>query len=92
MEQLSEDGLTERTVVVPTHEVVYVKSILEAYPGLASVHAQPGRETTGGARLVIACTPGLTSELDDVIDELGEEVSLTRVAGMDAAGAMEGEP
>ena len=79
MAQLSEDGMIERCVVVPTHEVVYVKSILEAYPGLASVHARPGRETSGGARLVIASAPGMVNELDAVIDELEAEVSLRRV-------------
>lgn len=90
MAQLSEDGLTERAVVVPTHEVVYVKSILEAYPGLASVHARPGRETTGGARLVIACTPALAPELDAVIDELAVEVSLERTDGVAVASADDG--
>ena len=92
MAQLSEDGLTERVVVVPTHEVVYVKSILEAYPGLASVHAQPGRETTGGARLVLASTRGLTAMLDAVIDELTEEVGLTRVTDTHASCSMGERP
>jgi hypothetical protein len=76
---LSEDGLTVREVVVPTQDVIYVKSILEAHPGLASVHAKPGRETSGGARLSIATTAGLVEELDGVLSELTTEAGLVLV-------------
>lgn len=88
MTALAEDGLTVREVVVPTQDVVYVKSILEAHPGLASVHAAPGRETSSGARLTIATTAGLVDELDGVLSDLVDEAKLV-VAG-DARAKEEG--
>jgi hypothetical protein len=76
---MRDDGLTVMPVVVPTHEVVFVKGVLEAYPGIASVHAERGRVTSDGAPLVLACDPGFADELAAIVDELAAEVGLRRV-------------
>lgn len=72
LEKIASDGMILRKVTVPMHDVVFVKSVLEAYPGLAAVHAErtPSSNTTRTASLVIATTAELAGELDEVLSEL----------------------
>ena len=65
-----------RPIRVETSQVVYLKSILEAYPGIAAVHARPGVNSGDSAELLIATTQGFASEVDDVLRELTSEIAL----------------
>ncbi|MBW2454473.1 MAG: hypothetical protein JRI68_08180 [Deltaproteobacteria bacterium] len=82
LEQLEQDRMILRTVVVEAEDVVFLKSIIEAYPGVAAVHAerrQAQRAVSGVARprtLVVATTPGLGAELDHLLDSMRGELAL----------------
>jgi hypothetical protein len=69
-----------RRVMVAARDVVFLKSVLEAYPGLAAVHAERAR-TSGAApsraSLVIATTDELAGELDEVLAELAQTIHLS---------------
>jgi hypothetical protein len=70
-------GMVVRRVLSPSHEVVFVKGIIEALEGLAQVFAERGGELT------IAAPSDRARELDAVVDDLCAELrlmSLTRVA------------
>jgi hypothetical protein len=77
LEQIAADGMFVRSVLVPVQDVVYFKSVLEAYPGLAAVHAERGQASGGSASLVVATTPELAGELDGVLDELSREIGMS---------------
>jgi hypothetical protein len=72
LEKIASDGMIVRRVTVPVQDVVFVKSVLEAYPGLAAVHAERTRFSNkpSNASLVIATTAELAGELDEVLSEL----------------------
>ena len=63
-------------ILVPREEVVYLKAVLEAYPGLAGVHAERGRQRGGSVPLTIVTTPELASEVGEVLAELGQEMTI----------------
>jgi hypothetical protein len=46
--ELVADGMIVRRVTVPIEDVVFFKSVLEAYPGLAAVHASRRSVNLGG--------------------------------------------
>lgn len=69
------DGLRLRSLSIPAAEVLFVKSVLEAYPGLCSVHAPRGRVQGPLAPLVVACAEGATGDVDAILDELVAEVA-----------------
>jgi hypothetical protein len=78
-EQMEADGMIRRVVRVLRHEVVYVKCIVEAYPGLASILAPPrrsGEAPSDESRLVLAFHPGVESEVDAMLRELSDETGL----------------
>lgn len=68
------DAMSLRDVQVPTSEVVYFKSLIEAYPGVAAVHATRGAARSEMARLLVATTQELQSELDALLTELTTEI------------------
>ncbi|HZO11719.1 MAG TPA: hypothetical protein VFB62_00620 [Polyangiaceae bacterium] len=72
LEKIASDGMIIRRVTVPVQDVVFVKSVLEAYPGLAAVHAERirGASKTPNTSLVVATTAELAGELDEVLSEL----------------------
>jgi hypothetical protein len=63
-------------ILVPREEVVYLKAVLEAYPGLAGVHAERGRQRGDSVPLTIVTTSELAAEVGAVLDELGDEMPL----------------
>jgi len=70
-------GMVVRRILAPSHEVVFVKGIIEALEGLAQVFAERGGELT------IAAPSDRAREFDAVVDDLCAELrlmSLTRVA------------
>lgn len=67
-----EPELVRRDVVVRAADVVYVKGIVEASRGLATLHADAGGE------LVLVTTRSQADELDRLIDDLGTELGLRR--------------
>jgi hypothetical protein len=68
--------MTAFDILVPREEVVYLKAVLEAYPGLAAVHAERGRQLGDSAPLTIVTTPELATELGEVLSELAREMRL----------------
>jgi len=60
------DGMVVQTITVPTSAVVHVKAIIEAYPGLASVHAARGRTQDPRTRLFIASSPEVQDDVADI--------------------------
>jgi hypothetical protein len=85
LEQIVADGMVIRRVVIPVSEVVFFKSVLEAYPGLAAVHAERAEKKQANApqdlaprkaHLVVATTPGFEAELDALLHEMSGEMSL----------------
>lgn len=76
VDQMKADGMICRSVRVPTREVVYVKSIVEAYPGLATILAPPGRELGETARLFVVFHPGAEGEVGGMLGELSLETGL----------------
>ena len=68
----AEEGLCARRVRVEPEHVVYVKGILEASEGLASMFAEQGGE------LILASAwdreAALEELLQDLVDELGAEL------------------
>ncbi len=82
LQQIDRDGMVVRKVIAEAEDVVFLKSVLEAYPGVAAVHAErgqgpPGRDHPKRPRqLILATTPGFGPELDDVLADLQGELSL----------------
>ena len=67
---MATDGMVMREIRVPVSEVSWVKSVLEAYPGLCSVHAPRGRAQGSHTSLVIASSSGAALEVSAIVDEL----------------------
>ncbi|MEM1029951.1 MAG: hypothetical protein AAF928_06905 [Myxococcota bacterium] len=88
------DGMRVQTFDVPTPAVVVVKSVLEAYPGLASVHAAAGRAPGEHTRLFVASSPAVADEVAEICrDDLaawGVVAAPAAPASRDAAKAVEG--
>jgi len=79
---ITADGMIVRHVEVATEQVVFLKSILEVYPGIAAVHAPPGAAKGGRASLMLASTPGLVGELDAMLADIADAVSLRHQGGL----------
>lgn len=79
-------GMTTRAVSVRPPDVVFVKGLLEASDGLASVFAERGGD------LWISAPPGREAELDELIADLVEEVGLRIVPDPTRDDAAGGEP
>jgi len=60
------DGMVVQTITVPTHAVVVAKAIIEAYPGLASVHAARGKAKDERTLLFIASSPEVSEDVSDI--------------------------
>jgi hypothetical protein len=74
---MERDGMALWDVSLPTAEVVFLKSVLEAHHGVASVHALPrlaGTPTGARSELRVAATRELASELEAVLRELAVEI------------------
>lgn len=78
----SDEALVTRRVVVQPRDVVYLKGILEASRGLATLLAE------GGGELSLVTTRSRARELDACIDDLADEVGLRRRAS--ASGSVAG--
>lgn len=76
LDQMEADGMIRRAVRIARREIVYLKSIIEAYPGLASVHAPPGRELGETTRVFVMFPPGAASEVDAMLGELALEITM----------------
>jgi hypothetical protein len=66
-------GLTRRRIRVADGDVVWLRSVLEGYDGLASLHGD------GSGIVTLSTTHALTAELDALIDDLCAEAALTRL-------------
>lgn len=77
-------GMITRAVSVAAHDVVFVKGVVEASDGLASVFAERGGE------LVLASPHGREVELGELLRDLATEIALR----VDDAGdqPVRGEP
>jgi len=86
--QIDSDGMVMRRVIADAEDVVFFKSVLEAYPGVAAVHAERRSDEHDSGpfarprRLVVATTPGLSAELDELLEGLRAEMALV-VEGVD---------
>jgi hypothetical protein len=94
LEQLEGDGMILRTVVVDAEDVVFLKSVIEAYPGVAAVHAERRQAMAGAGplprprTLMLATTPELGSELDQLLEDLRGELPLV-IDGVSSAPSKE---
>ena len=70
--EASRDGLICRYVVVRPRDVVYVKGIVEASRGIATLHADSGGE------LLLVTTPCQLAGLEQLLDDLTTEIGLRR--------------
>jgi len=61
-------GLVTFRVLVPASEVVFLKSIIEASDGVASIFAEKGGDLTVGA------PPGREAELREILRDLESEI------------------
>jgi anion-transporting ArsA/GET3 family ATPase len=67
------DGLTLRRLRVANADVVWLRSVLEGYDGLAALYGD-------GSGVVTLSTPdALAAELDALLDELCAEAALLRL-------------
>jgi hypothetical protein len=67
------DGLTLRRLRVANADVVWLRSVLEGYDGLAALYGD-------GSGVVTLTTPhGLAAELDALLEELCIEAALLRL-------------
>jgi len=67
------DGLSLRRLRVANPDVVWLRSVLEGYDGLAALYGD-------GSGVVTLTTPhGLATELDALLDELCIEAALLRL-------------
>jgi Domain of unknown function (DUF4911) len=70
---LLDRGLTLRRLRVADADVVWLRSVLEAYDGLASLHGD------GSGVVTLTTTPCQTRELDELLEELAVEAPLHRL-------------
>lgn len=84
IEMCRDEPMVVRRVVVEPREVVYVKGIVEASAGLATMVAD------GGGELVLVTAAERADELDELLDDLREEIGL-RVRGSMGEAARGGE-
>jgi hypothetical protein len=70
---LLDHDLETRRILVAAKDVVYVKSILEGYGGVAAVFAQSGGELT------LAAPSSRIAELDLLLEDLSEEIPSLRL-------------
>lgn len=84
IEMCRDEPMVVRRVVVEPRQVVYVKGIVEASAGLATMVAD------GGGELVLVTAAERAAELDELLDDLREEIGL-RVRGAVGGVACGGE-
>jgi hypothetical protein len=70
---LLQQGLTVRRLRVADADVVWLRSVLEAYEGLASLYGD------GSGVVTLATTACQSAELDELLDELAAEAALHRL-------------
>jgi hypothetical protein len=66
-------GLTLRRLRVADADVVWLRSVLEAYEGLASLYGD------GSGVVTLTTTPCQARELDELLDELAGEAPMHRL-------------
>jgi hypothetical protein len=67
------DGMTSRRLRVANADVVWLRSVLEGYDGLAALYGD-------GSGVVTLSTPDVrAAELDSLLDELCAEAALLRL-------------
>ena len=62
------EGMVSRRLVVPAHEVAFLKGVVDAHDGLAQVFAERGGE------LRLAAPADRAAELDDLVASLAREL------------------
>lgn len=67
------DALAQRKLRVADGDVVWLRSILEAYDGLAGLYGD------GSGVVVVTTTASQAQELDELLDELTREACLLRL-------------
>jgi hypothetical protein len=67
------DGLTLRRVRVANADVVWLRSVLEGYDGLAALYGD------GSGVVTLTTTHGLAAELDALLEDLCMEAALLRL-------------
>jgi hypothetical protein len=68
-----DQGLIQRRVRVADADVVWLRSVLEAYDGLASLYGD------GSGVVALTTTPCQADELDALLDDLAREAALQRL-------------
>ncbi len=74
---MHDDDMALFDVDLPTREVVFFKGLIEAYPGVAAVHAVPavrGAPRTAVARLIVATSRSLEGELGGILNDLTTQI------------------
>jgi hypothetical protein len=74
LECMKSDAMVFRAVELPTEEVVFFKSLVEAYPGVAAVHAGRKAGQRAMTQLCVATSPSLERELDGLLGDLAAEI------------------
>lgn len=77
-------GLVGRIIEIDAREVVFFKSIVEASEGVASIFGQRG------GVLWVAAPSSRVAALDDLLDDLGRELTLRSLAWVDGVDAPDG--
>lgn len=67
-------GLVHRHLRVQDDDIVFLRAVLEAYDGLASLFGD------GRGRVVLTTTEGLAAELDQLLEALAREISIHPLA------------
>jgi len=70
---LLDRGLVLRRLRVADADVVWLRSVLEGYDGLAALHGD------GSGVVTLTTTPCQTRELDELLDDLAAEAPLHRL-------------
>lgn len=71
--QLDGAGLTQRRLRVADADVVWLRSVLEAYDGLAGLYGD------GSGVVTLTTTDGQAHELDELLEELAREGAIHRL-------------
>lgn len=71
--RISGHGLAHRRLRVADTDVVWLRSIIEAYDGLASLYGD------GSGVVTLTTTPSQLGELDALLDDLANEAALQRL-------------
>lgn len=72
-QRISGEGLAHRKLRVADTDVVWLRSIIEAYDGLATLYGD------GSGVVILTTTPSQLAELDGLLEDLVHEAALQRL-------------